>query len=73
VIMPKLGGAGLYEAIMSEAPDTRFLFMSGHATHVLRMGGQINPSAPFMYKPWTGVELLSRVRETLDQVGDEAA
>ena len=73
VIMPKLGGAGLYEAIRAEAPNTRFMFMSGHAAHVLRVSGQVDARAPFMYKPWTGVELLSRVRETLDKVPGEYA
>ncbi len=67
VIMPKLGGPGLYEAIRAEAGTTRFIFMSGHAAHVLRMSGHIEPSVPFVNKPWTDSELLKRVRETLDQ------
>jgi two-component system cell cycle sensor histidine kinase/response regulator CckA len=66
VIMPKLGGPGLYEAIKAEAGTTRFVFMSGHSAHVLRMSGHIEPSVPFVYKPWTDAELLRRVRETLD-------
>jgi PAS domain S-box-containing protein len=67
VIMPKLGGPAMYDAIKEFAPDTRFMFMSGHAAHVLRVSGNVDPHLPFLYKPWTGVELLKRVRELLDQ------
>ena len=67
VIMPKLGGPAMYDAIRNFAPDTRFMFMSGHATHVLRVSGNFEPQLPFIYKPWTGIELLKRIRELLDQ------
>jgi len=67
VIMPKLGGPAMYDAIRNFAPDTRFMFMSGHASHVLRVSGNVDPQLPFIYKPWSGIELLKRVRELLDQ------
>jgi CheY-like chemotaxis protein len=68
VIMPKLSGPAMYDAIRSFAPDTRFMFTSGHATHVLRVSGNVDPQVPFIYKPWSGIELLKRVRELLDRV-----
>jgi DNA-binding NtrC family response regulator len=67
VIMPKLGGPAMYDAIRNFAPDARFMFMSGHATHVLRVSGNVDPQLPFIYKPWSGIELLRRVRGLLDQ------
>lgn len=67
VIIPKLGGPAMYDAIRNEAPDTRFMFMTGHAAHVLRVSGNVDPRLPFLFKPWTGIELLKRVRELLDQ------
>ena len=67
VIMPKLGGPAMYDAIRNEAPDTRFMFMSGHAAHVLRVSGNVDPRLPFIYKPWSGTELVKRVREMLDR------
>jgi len=73
VIMPKLGGPAMYDAIRNEAPDTRFMFMSGHAAHVLRVSGNVDPQLPFLYKPWTGVELLKRTRELLGQAPVEFA
>ena len=73
VIMPKLGGVGLHEAIKAEAPTTRFIFMSGHAAHVLRVSGQVDPEVPFVYKPWTDTELLRRVRDCLDRAPKDSA
>jgi PAS domain S-box-containing protein len=67
VIMPKLSGPAMYDAIRNFAPHTRFMFTSGHATHVLRVSGNVDPRVPFIYKPWSGIELLKRVRELLDR------
>jgi PAS domain S-box-containing protein len=67
VVMPRLGGAELYEAVQAESPATTFVFMSGHAAKHLSMSGRIDPKARFIYKPWTVTELVRRIRDALDQ------
>ena len=65
VVMPRLGGLQLYEALRLRGKTTRFLFTSGYTPHDVR-GSTLDPKLPFLQKPWDVDELLRRVRELLD-------
>ena len=66
VVMPHRSGKEALEAIRSQRPGARALFMSGHAADVLgaQVGGPL--AVPLLAKPLLPTELLRRVREALD-------
>ena len=68
VVMPRMGGAQLYEALKREYGDIRFLFTSGYHVRDQQGVAVLDPSVPFLQKPWDVNELLRRVRQLLDGV-----
>jgi len=67
LVMPRLGGRALYDALRREGRTARFLFASGYSDPDGRGGARLDPGLPFLHKPWTANDLLGRVREVLDQ------
>ena len=69
LVMPRLGGEGLYRRIRAEGGAPRVLFASGYSSRdaVERTG--LDPRLPFIAKPWTLPDLVRRVREVLDAPG----
>ena len=65
LVMGRLGGRGLYQIDRREGRATPFLFTSGYAG-AGRGEDPLDPSLPFLPKPWTSADLLARVRATLD-------
>jgi PAS domain S-box-containing protein len=59
VVMPRLSGPQLAERVRALRPETRVLFMSGHAAAA-------PGEAPFIEKPLTPARLLAKVRDVLD-------
>ncbi|MBT8489097.1 MAG: response regulator [Gemmatimonadetes bacterium] len=73
VVMPGMGGRELATALAKEAPLVPVLFMSGYVDgELLDKELEDRPEA-LIRKPFTVEELHSRVRRTLDGVGDVAA
>ena len=66
MIMPKLGGRGLYDRVRSEIGPVRFLVASGYAGRDVREDHGLPPDVPFINKPWTLDELVTHVREVLE-------
>jgi PAS domain S-box-containing protein len=66
VVMPRLGGRGLYEELRRRGQQVRFLFTSGYTVRDVRDTESIDPRWPFVQKPWDIDELLLRVRDLLD-------
>jgi PAS domain S-box-containing protein len=66
VVMPRLTGRKLYEAVGRMRHRPRFLFTSGYAEGEMPWEERIAPGVPFLPKPWVVAELLTRVRDTLD-------
>jgi hypothetical protein len=46
---------------------SKFLFISGYNAEELKKTVNMDPTVPFMQKPWTPTEFLTRVREVLDE------
>jgi CheY-like chemotaxis protein/two-component sensor histidine kinase len=66
VVMPLLGGAKFYEALLESGGQPKILFTSGYTDRDVRQAGAIDPALPFIHKPWTVAALLSKIREVLD-------
>jgi CheY-like chemotaxis protein len=65
LVMSRLGGRGLYQIDRREGRTTPFLFTSGYAG-AGRGEEPFDASLPFLPKPWTSGDLLTRVRAILD-------
>jgi two-component system, cell cycle sensor histidine kinase and response regulator CckA len=66
LVMPRLGGRALYDAARREGRTVPFLFASGYSDP--SRATSPDPSVPMLRKPWTGTDLLGRVRDILDRV-----
>jgi CheY-like chemotaxis protein len=66
VVMPKLSGFDLYQAIRGESRGVRVLFMSGFPAPNFRKTVGQDPRVAFVTKPWTASELLAQVRLLLE-------
>jgi two-component system, cell cycle sensor histidine kinase and response regulator CckA len=67
VAMPGIGGRELGETIARCWPQIRVLYMSGFAANRMVNDGALDPSVPFIQKPFTSEQLGRRVRELLEQ------
>lgn len=68
VVMPRISGRQLAEALTSEFPSLPVLFMSGYTDDALMHHGALAPGQGFLQKPFTPGSLSRRVREILDGV-----
>jgi len=65
VIMPLSDGVQLTRHIQQRWPGQRTLYMSAHPAEVLAQHGLTELKVPFLAKPFTRDELLTKVSETL--------
>ena len=70
VVMPKSDGVALTKSIRAEWPDQRLLYMSAHPAEVLARHGLEDLNVPFLAKPFTRVELLTKVKSALRHSGE---
>lgn len=63
LMMPGLGGRGLYEALRAEGKQVPVVFTSGFVSAEMREREGLDPSVPFLEKPWEVPELVRVVRE----------
>ncbi|MDQ3224637.1 MAG: response regulator [Gemmatimonadota bacterium] len=65
VAMPGLGGRQLGETISRCWPRVRVLYMSGFPARRMVDEGGLDPTFPFLQKPFTNEQLARKVRELL--------
>ncbi len=65
VVMRGRSGPALAARLRARRPDLRVLFMSGYSDAEVRREHGIGPDVPIVQKPFTAVELLAVVGETM--------
>jgi CheY-like chemotaxis protein len=66
VVMPRMGGPHLAEALAKRRPEIRVLFVSGYPDETIAKRGTVPSHLAFLDKPFTTSALARRVREVLD-------
>jgi two-component system, cell cycle sensor histidine kinase and response regulator CckA len=65
VIMPGMTGPELADRLAALRPDIKVLFVSGYAHNFLEGEGILDRHQSFLAKPFSGIQLLARVRTLL--------
>lgn len=66
VIMPKMSGREVYDAMHSLDPHVRVLFCSGYPKDVVVGQGGLDEDMNYLAKPFTPKEFLMKIREVLE-------
>jgi CheY-like chemotaxis protein len=66
VIMPGMSGRQLAEKILSKRPETKIVYMTGYTDDMVMQHKVLEPGVQLLQKPFTKVELATKVRATLD-------
>ncbi len=69
--MPGLNGRQLADTVLACWPHVRILFMSGYPADRLMNEGALLDGRPFIQKPFTGEQLVLRVRQLLADPADQ--
>ncbi len=67
VVMPRMGGPELAQALLVKRPALRVLYMSGYTDHPMVRRGVVNAGVAFLQKPFTPTVLVARIREVLEE------
>lgn len=66
LVMPGMSGRELVERLHESRPRLRVLYMSGYTDDEIIRRGLHDPNVSFLQKPFTGSELVAKVRRVLD-------
>jgi two-component system, cell cycle sensor histidine kinase and response regulator CckA len=66
VVMPRLGGRSLAASMKADFPGIKVLFTSGYSEQGVINHEQLDRSAAFLAKPFSGATLARKVRAVLD-------
>jgi CheY-like chemotaxis protein len=69
VVMADMSGWALGEQIHASSPDQKIIYMSGYSPEVLAQHGAASSTFTLLQKPFTRLDLLRTVRDTLDRQG----
>jgi PAS domain S-box-containing protein len=67
VVMPRMGGPQLAEALRLTVPELRALYLSGYTQDSMLCQGPHESRTGFLGKPFTASDLAAKVRELLDR------
>lgn len=67
VLMPRMGGREAYERIATIRPGVPVLFASGYSANALQPGYMVPEGMQMIQKPYSPDDLLSKIRELLNQ------
>ena len=67
VVMPEMNGRDLAKKMLSLYPDMKRLFMSGYTADIIADHGVLDDGVHFIQKPFSMKDLVTKVREVLDQ------
>jgi two-component system cell cycle sensor histidine kinase/response regulator CckA len=66
-VMPGIDGVSLVRQVQDQWPRIKILFMSAHPAEILARQGLTTLDIPFLAKPYTRDELVTKVREAMDR------
>jgi DNA-binding response OmpR family regulator len=66
VVLPRMNGKELARTLQKLSPHLKVLYVSGYTSDVLSHNGAFEPGVNFIQKPFDSSELLTKVREILD-------
>ncbi|MCF8043054.1 MAG: PAS domain S-box protein [Desulfarculaceae bacterium] len=66
VIMPKMNGRELYQALRQLLPELKVLFISGYDANIVSRQGILEHGTNFLQKPFSMAALAHKVRQCLD-------
>ncbi len=64
--LPGMNGAQLVAAARALRPDIKVLFTTGYARNAIVHQGRLDPGVELITKPFTRIQLASRIRDVLD-------
>lgn len=67
VVMPRMGGGTLAEALLNMRPKLKVLYMSGYTDDTILHHGVLDAGIHFIGKPFTRADLTRKVRAVLDE------
>jgi CheY-like chemotaxis protein len=67
IIMPQMSGPELVQYLTALRPGLKFLYISGYTDDSIIQDGLLDAETRFLQKPFTSGNLLSKVREILDE------
>jgi PAS domain S-box-containing protein len=65
LVMPKIGGEELFEALKKIDPEVKVLLSSGYSGEDIRLARLLEGGAPFIHKPYSLTELTAAVEKIL--------
>ena len=65
VVMPKMGGRPLADALRAARPDLRVLYLSGHSDSTIGRRGALEPGVAVLQKPFPPAALVSRIHDVI--------
>jgi DNA-binding response OmpR family regulator len=65
VVMPRMGGKSLADALRAVRPEMRVLYLSGHSESTVARRGQIDPGVAILQKPFPPAALVGRILDLL--------
>lgn len=66
LVMPRMSGRQLYDALRREVHDVKFILASGYTGWEAKERDSMDGSVPFVQKPWQAAEVGRLIREVLD-------
>jgi PAS domain S-box-containing protein len=66
VVMPRMSGKALAQALLKARPMAKVLYMSGYADNAFVHHGVVDEGTYFLSKPFTATDITQKVRAVLD-------